>query len=484
MNKPNIFMYVVDQMRADCVSHLGCEAAVTPNIDALAKDGVSFSNAFCQNPVCVPSRCSFMTGWYPHTRGHRTMNFCLEPGDPNLLLEMKKAGYHVYWLGRNHFIPADQKERIEECCDYRYLGTEMSTADIHGFTGKTPEEIAEDEDYYSFYKGILSEEEEEVQLDHVLAKKAVELIASGQLKEPFCLYIAGIFPHPPYEAGQKWIDQIDEKKICSPRPSVAALTGKPSMLSGIYEKANMQNYSEEKFRQLRKVYLAMIACVDHLFGTIVEELKRQDLYHRTNIVFFSDHGDYTGDYGLTEKAQNTFEDPLTNVPLIVKPSQGIAVKKRVTPALTELIDIGQTLADLCGFTLNHTQFGKSLKGVLEGSDENRDAVFCEGGRIHGETQAMETLRTQDSVYWPRIKTQNEEGPQHTKAIMERNRDFKYVYRLYEKDELYNLKKDPMETRNEIDNPEYTEIIKNMKDRLLRFVIETGDFVPNRKDKTR
>ena len=114
MNKPNIFMYVVDQMRADSLHHLGCEASQTPNLDQLAKEGVSFSNAFCQNPVCVPSRCSFMTGWYSHTKGHRTMNFCLEPGDPNLLLELKEAGYHVYWLGRNHFIPADQQERIME----------------------------------------------------------------------------------------------------------------------------------------------------------------------------------------------------------------------------------------------------------------------------------------------------------------------------------------------------------------------------------
>lgn len=484
MNKPNIFMYVVDQMRADSLHHLGCEASQTPNLDQLAKEGVSFSNAFCQNPVCVPSRCSFMTGWYSHTKGHRTMNFCLEPGDPNLLLELKEAGYHVYWLGRNHFIPADQQERIMECCDYRFLGSEMTTASIHGFTGKSPEEIKEDEDYYSFYKGKMSQKEADDQLDHVLSRHAVELIRSGQLKEPFCLYIAGILPHPPYEVEEPWYSLIDREKIRLPRPSISGLKDKASMLYGIYGRCNMQNYSLEKFQNLRGVYLGMVTCVDQLFGNIVDALKQEKLYDSTNIVFFSDHGDYTGDYGLTEKSQNTFEDPLTNVPLIIKPAKGIAVKPRITPALTELIDIGQTLADLGGTTLKHTQFGKSLRNVLAGEDDNRDAVFCEGGRIHGETQAMETLRSPDSIYWPRIKTQNEEGPQHTKAVMERNLKYKYIYRLYEKDEFYDLEQDPEECRNEIENPCYSGIVAEMKERMLRFLVETGDFVPNRKDRTR
>lgn len=73
IKRPNIVILNPDQMRADSLHHLGNEAAVTPILDALSEEGVSFSRAFCQNPVCTPSRCSFMSGWYPHVAGHRTM---------------------------------------------------------------------------------------------------------------------------------------------------------------------------------------------------------------------------------------------------------------------------------------------------------------------------------------------------------------------------------------------------------------------------
>lgn len=71
--RPNIIIFNPDQMRADALHHMGNPASITPNFDSLLADGVSFENAYCQNPVCSPSRCSFMSGWYPHVRGHRTM---------------------------------------------------------------------------------------------------------------------------------------------------------------------------------------------------------------------------------------------------------------------------------------------------------------------------------------------------------------------------------------------------------------------------
>lgn len=85
------------------------------------------------------------------------------------------------------------------------------------------------------------------------------------------------------------------------------------------------------------------------------------------------------------------------------------------------------------------------------------------------------------VYWPRISVQQEEGPQHTKATMIRMGDLKYIQRLYERDEPYDLKKDPAELKNEIDNPEYAEDVLKMKLRMMEWYQETTDFVPNRKD---
>ena len=95
--KPHHIIFNPDEMRADVMSHLGNEAIKTENLDAFAaEDAVSFSRAYCQNPVCVPSRCSFFTGLYPHVRGHRTMQYLLHPEEETLFTELMRDGYYVW----------------------------------------------------------------------------------------------------------------------------------------------------------------------------------------------------------------------------------------------------------------------------------------------------------------------------------------------------------------------------------------------------
>ena len=121
-NKPNIVLFVADQMRCDSMHHMGNDASVTPHLDSILEEGISFENAYCQNPVCVPSRCSFLTGLYPHTTGHRTMHYLQRHEDePNILKEMKQNGYEVIWIGRNDVIPGDKPKT--NYCDEYYDGT-------------------------------------------------------------------------------------------------------------------------------------------------------------------------------------------------------------------------------------------------------------------------------------------------------------------------------------------------------------------------
>lgn len=115
----------------------------------------------------------------------------------------------------------------------------------------------------------------------------------------------------------------------------------------------------------------------------------------------------------------------------------------------------------------YVHFGKSLVHELANEEEHKDVVFSEGGRIHGEYWAMEIGYDQDSVYWPRLSAQCMEGPQHTKAAMIRMGDYKYVMRLYEKDEFYNLKEDPKEQNNCIDETRYQGDIAKIRNRLLQ-----------------
>ena len=157
------------------------------------------------------------------------------------------------------------------------------------------------------------------------------------------------------------------------------------------------------------------------------------------------------------------------------------VKPRISKALVELLDIPATLADMAGIDLSYVQFGKSLLDSLSGNEMHKDAVFCEGGRIHGEVQCMERGHGPESPYFPRLDTQSQEGPEHTKAMMIRMDNIKYTMRLYEKDELYDLDIDPMETTNRIDDPKYAEIVVKMKQRLLEYFMATTDYVPMRRD---
>jgi arylsulfatase A-like enzyme len=315
----------------------------------------------------------------------------------------------------------------------------------------------------------------------------VDFIRNRHSDEPFCLYLALTYPHPPYVVEDPWFSMIDRSEIPPRIPTPEGWSSKPSMLKGIAGRQNLQTWTEDRWGELRATYYGMCARVDHQFGMLVNALADAGLYDDTAIFVLSDHGDYTGDYGLVEKNQNTFEDCLARVPFVVKPPKWVDVKPRVSDALVELVDFPVTVEALAGITPDYTSFGRSLLPLIAGdTDKHRDAVFCEGGRLHGEEHCMEhesqASLSIESYYWPRVNLQSSEGPEHCKAIMCRTRDFKYVRRLYEDDELYDLREDPGELRNRIGDPSLSAVLSSLKDRLLTHYLETCDVVPHETDK--
>ncbi len=345
----------------------------------------------------------------------------------------------------------------------------------------------EDDTFYSFYVGRLPTDERGFYYDGDWANVlgAVEQIRNRPPDQPLCIYLPLTYPHPPYAVEDPWYSLIDRDKVPDRIPTSEDWTGKPSIVRGICRNQGLQGWTEERWRELRATYLGMCARVDHQFGLVMDALREAGIYDETAVFFFADHGDFTGDYGLVEKTQNTFEDVLTRVPFVVKPPTSAGVRPRVSDALVELIDFPATVEDLCGIEPGHTHFGRSLLPLLRGeTDEHRDAVFCEGGRLKGETHCMERESGDDphGLYWPRIMLQRGDGPEHTKATMCRTADHKYVQRLYESDELYDLRSDPGEQHNVVDDPAYADVLHRMKDRLLRFYLETGDVVPHDPDR--
>jgi arylsulfatase A-like enzyme len=494
--KPHIVLFNPDQWRGDVVAHMGNQAAVTPTLDALASsEAVSFRNAFCQNPVCTPSRCSFMSGWYPHVHGHRTMHHMLHAkrDEPNLLRVLKENGYFVWWGGKNDLVPG--QDGWAEHADVLFNPTaEDYTRWGRKGTGEERYDLgrgeAGNDRYYSFFYGktLTDEEDRFWDRDYGMIQGAIDFIRQYDGSKPLFIYLPLLYPHPPYRVEEPWFSLIDRNGIPERIPAPEDWHGKPSILQGIHERQGMQGWTEERWRELRAVYYGMCARTDHQLGEVVDALRDKEYWDDTALFFFSDHGDFTGDYGLVEKTQNTFEDCLSRVPFLFKPPADIPCKPGVRDALVELVDFPATVYELTGIEPGYDHFGRSLLPLARGErDSHRDAVFCEGGRLRGETQAMElesrSAQSTEGEYWPRVGLQAiDEPPYHTKATMCRTRDFKYVMRLYEQDELYDLRSDPQEVHNVVDEPRYATPLVELKQRLLTWYMETCDVVPRKPDK--
>lgn len=500
MSKPHIIIFNPDQWRGDVLGHVGNAAAMTPNLDRMvAEDGVSFASAFCQNPVCTPSRCSFMTGWYPHVRGHRTMFHMLHPerNEPNLLKILKDNGYFVWWGGKNDLTPGG--EPVDAYCDIRF----RPNREDYERWGCSPREGShggdlawrgpEDGDnFYSFFKGKLDKADEPVYCDNdwAMVLGALDFIGGYDGDQPLCIYLPVTYPHPPYCVEEPWYSLIDREQLPPRTPAPEDWSSKPSILQGIWQNQRLQSWTEERWRELRATYYGMCARLDHQYGLLRDTLKERSLYDDSAIFVFSDHGDYTGDFGIVEKTQNTMEDCLTRVPFLLKPPKAVSVQPRVSNALVELVDFSATVYALTGIDPGYDSFGRSLLPLVSGETEShRDAVFCEGGRRIGETQAMELESARGragmngkGLYSPRINLQvTDDGVFHTKAAMCRTHTHKYVQRLYETDELYDLVRDPCEQHNLIDDPGHQQILQTLKDRMLLWYMETADVVPQRTD---
>jgi arylsulfatase A-like enzyme len=497
MKRPHLLFFVPDSQRADSLGHLGNPAASTPRLDALVASGeaVSFDHAFCQNPVCVPSRCSFMSGLYPHVHGHRTMAHALHPerGQGNLLRSLKADGYFVWWGGKNDLVPgqdglndhADVYFKAKSPEDYASLGLEAHILEPES----TWRGEKEDDRYYSFMRGVLpgfAPDELFVDVDYATVRAALDFLDRYDREQPLCLFIALACPHPQYAVEPLFYDRINPDNIPD-RISAASLTGpEPAIRVGIRERQNLEpTWSEERWRELRRVYLAMCARADHLFGEMVDGLRHKGLWDDTAAFYFSDHGDYTGDYGLVEKAQNSFEDCLTRVPFVFKPPAGIPVLPGIRSSLIELIDFPATVEELAGIQLPHDHFGRSLLPLLDTLGmPHRDAVFCEGGRRSSEDHCSDrecgAHTHTENLYWPRVRTQ-QEMPAQDKAVMCRTSAFKYVRRAGGDDQLFDLRSDPEERHNRIHDPALADTLASLRERMLDGLIDTADIVPRKLD---
>ncbi len=339
--------------------------------------------------------------------------------------------------------------------------------------------------FYSHYEGELARDGQgrSYNRDDEAVDAAIDRILHPVDDRPLCLFLGLVYPHTPYSVEEPYFSSIDRGKL-PPRVKPEECTGKPRMEQRLRELQHMQDYTETEWDELRAVYLAMCSKVDAQFARLCDGLKRAGIYDDCAIFFLSDHGDFAGDYGLPEKAQNCFEDCLVKVPLLVKPPKGEPLDPGISDSLVELVDFYATAMEYAGVEPDHTHFGRSLGPVLENRQaEIRDCVFCEGGRMPGETHCDESHINGPNgspptfVYWPRQTAQREDET-HRKGTMIRDKRYKYISRGGDNsDEFYDLEKDPGERFNAIAEPEYTRQILNMQRRQLQWYQDTCDIVP-------
>lgn len=482
MKKPHIIIFNPDQMRSDSMGHLGNIAARTPFLDRFAStEGVSFRNAFCQNTVCVPSRASFTTGLYPHVHGHRTMTHLLRAGEESLFKELKDQGYHVWMNARNDLIAGQIDGLLEKHASEIYYGGNAKTPPDPLFEGFKPGEGSID---YSMYRGELGLDEDGVYYgaDEEDLDAAIRRIKTYEEEKPLCLFLGLINPHPPYQVENPYFSAIKREDL---PPRIKAEDGKEKarMMELIRSNQKLSHLTESEWNEVRACYLGMVMKVDHMFQKLCDALKEAGIYDDCAIFFLSDHGDYTGDYGISEKSQNTFEDCLTNVPLLVKPPAWEKVDPGISDSLVELVDFYGTVLDYARISSTHTHFGKSLREVIGSRvNEHREFVCCEGGRLAHEIHCDEFHANGPqgtnpyNPYYPRHLAQSDAAA-HGKATMIRTRQFKYIARLYEKDEFYDLEKDPKELINLMDEEAYREEILHHKELLMFWYLHTSDVVP-------
>ncbi len=457
--RPNILIVMPDQLRADCLGCFGNDVVRTPHIDALAARGTRFANAYANHPVCGPSRVSLMTGWYPHVRGHRTLTHLLKPWEPNLLRYLKDGGYHVAIAGsRGDVFAPGVTEASTHFCGWIERPRSMYM----------PPQYPEDHPLYgAFYHGCRGQETW-LDFDEAAVRTALAWLDTRP-RGPWVLFVPLIFPHLPFEVEEPFYGSHDPAAMPLPLPAAA---GKPAFHQALRKVNGSHRLSEYDWREIARTYYGMIARVDAQLGRLLHGVEQIGATGNTSVWFFTDHGEYLGDFGLVEKWPSGLDACLLHNPLIVTlPGQTSA---RVHDGFVEMVDIPATILELAEVSPTHTHFGESLAATLrDATVAVRDCAFAEGGFRAGDVALFEQPTGE---YRRKGELQQTEPQLVGKAIVRRDADWTYVHRLYESDELYDRRRDPAETQNLIATADEA-LVARLRGAVLDWLHETSDVIP-------
>ena len=451
--RPNILWICTDQQRYDTIGALGNKHIRTPNIDRLVETGTAFTHAFCQSPICTPSRASFLTGMYPST-----IHACINGNDrwdeaaPLITKTIADIGYDCGLAGKFHLASAMAHEPELRPKDDGYRIFWYSHAPHQGI-GKGNQytdwlaSIGQDFNKLKKKYGFIPAKWHQTTW---CADKTIEFI--NEKHDGPWLFSVNIYdPHGPFDPPQEYIDRFDIKSLPEPLFRETDLAAQQQLADINFQtKVKRPKYPDAKVKLAK--YWAQIELIDENIGRILDALKKSGQRENTVVIFTSDHGETAGDHGLNKKGCRFYEG-LVRVPLIFS-WPGHFEQGLKSNALVELVDIVPTLLEMTGQSVPKNMQGKSLLRILKGkADPGEHREFVR------------------SVYYKALH-----GPE-SYATMLRTRRYKIVnYHGHNLGELFDLEKDPNEFNNLWDNPAHAnirfELMKKSFD-ALAFAVDTG-----------
>ena len=381
---PNVLLIVSDDLN----NSLGCygdRTARTPNLDRLAARGVLFDRAYCQYPLCQPSRASFLSGRRPDTTRVWTLQTPTRQYMPDTVFlpeYFRRQGYYTAHAGKIYHTG-------KECEDPRSWDEEFREF------GKSPKEDqilkrgkANGPKGHSFEWDILKTADADMP-DGVVARKSVELMEkSARAGKPFFIGAGFRRPHSPYAAPKAYFDLFPPEKM--PLPQAPRGQFDRLLPAAINHDPPDQPLSDAVVREYRAAYYACVSFMDAQVGVLMEGLDRLRLWENTVVVFLGDNGYHLGDHGGLWHKNSLFEEG-AHVPLIAYAPGRKGAGQR-SPRMVELVDLYPTLTELCGLPPGDGLEGTSFVPLLDAPRRAWKAgAFSMQGRGKERTEAAKDI---------------------------------------------------------------------------------------------
>jgi choline-sulfatase len=421
MRRPNIILFMADQLSALALRAYGNPTVLAPNIDGLSARGVTFRNAYCNFPICAPSRYSMLSGKLPHALDAFDNASELPASVPTLMHYLRRLGYHTALCGKMHFVGPDQLHGYNE-----RLVTDIYPANFawvpnwkegprNAPTGINMRAVVESG---SCVRSLQIDYDEETSF---LANQKLYDLARGARETPFFLTVSLTHPHSPFTAPQEQWDRYDHDRIDMPKTGPIPVDELDTHSRWLYYSHGRDRLevTPEHVRNARHAYYAMTSYVDDKLGDMLKVLKQTGQMDDTIIVFTADHGEMLGERGMWYK--QTFFENSTRIPMIVC-GPGLPMGKVVEKNVS-LVDLMPTL--------------------LAQADAGRVDVVSP---VHGAD--MTKLMTSSDAGWSdRVISEYSDMGTCAPSRMIREGQHKYTYLHGHEPLLYDLAADPQERRN-------------------------------------